>query len=99
MASPHDPPQILDVQISTDDVHPGDTVVGHVRTSSNVASVEARVEGYSSALPKIGVGEFEIAYKVPPAIPWYLQRTYMLHVIARNVDGVQATRVLPLTLR
>ncbi|HEY0798797.1 MAG TPA: hypothetical protein VGD50_06575 [Candidatus Baltobacteraceae bacterium] len=98
MANPHDPPQILDVSISTQDIHPGDVIVGHVRTSSNVASVEARVEGYSSSLPKVGIGEFQIAYRVP-SIPWYLQRTYSLSVIARNIDGAQATRTFPVTLR
>ena len=99
MAAPHDPPQILDVHLSTQEIRGGETVYGQVRTSSNVASVEARVEGYSSSLPKVGVGEFAIAYKVPPVIPFYLQHSYSLHLIARNVDGAQATRDLPVSLR
>jgi hypothetical protein len=99
MAAAHDPPQILDVNLSTREIHGGDTVFGRVRTSSNVASVEARVEGYSSSLPKVVVGEFAIAYKVPPMIPFYLQHTYSLHLIARNVDGAQATRDLSVSLR
>jgi hypothetical protein len=99
MAAPHDPPEIVDVQISSREIRAGDTVFGQVRTSSNVASVEARVAGYSSVLHKVGVGEFAIAYKVPPSIPFYLQHDYSLHLIARNIDGMQATRDLSVTLR
>jgi hypothetical protein len=95
---PHDRPQILRVWLNTSAPHSGDRVVGRVTATSNVASVEVRVQGYSVSLEKTGVGKFEGAYTIPD-IPPFLKGTYDLKVIARNVDGVQASEDVPIALR
>lgn len=75
----------------------GDVVSGTVETSSNVASVEARIAAYSIAVPKIGTGRFALTYKVPN-LPFFLKKTYDMIVIARNTAGVETTRVVPITI-
>ena len=62
--APQAQPQILGVAMSETTVQPGDRVFGRVVTSSNVASVEARIGGYAVSLVKTGVGRFELAYTV-----------------------------------
>jgi glucose/arabinose dehydrogenase len=96
--APDAPPQILDVAVSQTTVQSGDRVVGRVTTSSNVASVEARIGGYSVALAKVGVGRFELAYTVGP-LPWFVHGNFTMQVIARNTRGVKATRAIPLKVR
>lgn len=96
--APDAPPQILDVAVSQTTVQPGDRVVGRVVTSSNVASVEARIGGYSVALAKVGVGRFELAYTVGP-LPWFLHGDFTMQVIARNTRGDKTTRAVPLKVR
>lgn len=79
-------------------VHAGEHVTGSVTTSSNVASVELRLAGYSMTMRKIGVGAFATTYVIPD-IPVFLKRTYDLQVIARNVDGTQDTQSIPIDIR
>jgi hypothetical protein len=95
---PGSPPQILDVAVSRTTVQPGDRVFGRVVTTSNVATVEARIGSYSVHLSKVGVGRFELAYTVGP-LPWFIHGHYTLRVIARNVLGAAAMRDIPLTVR
>jgi hypothetical protein len=97
LAAPHAPPRILAVAFSAAVVRGGETVVGRVRTTSNVASVEVRVVGFSTVMTRRGVGEFSVNYPVP-VLPSWLHRTYPVEVIARNVDGVRETRTLEITL-
>ena len=92
------PPQIIALSISEPVVHGGDLVSGTVETSSNVASVEARIGGYSSSLQKIGVGRFKVSYRVPH-LPFFLHRTFMIQVIARNTRGLQVSTAVPITVR
>jgi hypothetical protein len=92
------PPQILDVAVSRTTVQPGDRVFGRVVTSSNVASVEARIGNYSVNLAKVGVGRFELTYTVGP-LPWFIRGHFTMHVIARNARGDAAVRAIPLTVR
>jgi hypothetical protein len=92
------PPQILDVAVSRTTVQPGDRVFGRVVTTSNVASVEARIGNYSVHLSKVGVGRFELSYTVGP-LPWFIHGQYTMHVIARNVRGAAAMRDVSLTVR
>ncbi|HEX3458445.1 MAG TPA: hypothetical protein VHR97_10865 [Candidatus Baltobacteraceae bacterium] len=96
--SPDAAPEILDVQVSETTVAPGDNVYGSVVTSSNVASVEARIGGYGMSLHKTGVGRFELAYKVG-TLPWFVRGNFTMQVIARNAHGVAVTRSIPLTVR
>lgn len=76
---------------------PGDVVSGIVITSSNVASVEARIVGYGQSLTKTGVGVFRLTYQVPN-IPILFRRTYWIEVIARNTRGETASLALPITI-
>jgi len=96
--APDVPPQILAVAVSETAVKPGDRVSGSVVTSSNVASVEARIGGYAVSLSKVGVGRFALTYTVGP-LPWFVHGTFAMHVIARNARGDAATRAIPLTVR
>ncbi len=97
LAAPHAPPRIIAVALSASRVHSGDIVFGHVRTTSNVASVEVRVEGFSTVMLRRSIGDFILNYAVPMLPPW-LHRTYPVQVIARNVDGVRETRTLEVTV-
>jgi hypothetical protein len=91
-------PRILAVAISKNAVQPGDRVSGSVLTSSNVASVEARIGGYAVSLQKIGVGRFAFTYTVGP-LPWFIHGNFKLQVIARNTRGDAVRRTIPLTVR
>ena len=84
--------------MSETQVQPGDRVFGRVVTSSNVASVEARIGGYAVNLVKTGVGRFELSYTVGP-LPWFIRGNFTMQVIAHNTRGDTATRAIPLTVR
>jgi hypothetical protein len=96
--SPDSPPQILAISISETTVSPGDSVSGSVVTSSNVASVEARIGGYAVSLSKVGVGRFALTYKVMP-LPWFIRGSFTMRVIARNTRGDAVARAIPLQVR
>jgi len=96
--SPDAPPEIIAVTISSPVVSGGQMVTGVVQTSSNVASVEARIAGYSSSLTKVGVGRFALSYRVPN-LPFFLHRTYAIVVIAHNARGQAVSSSLPITIR
>lgn len=91
-------PRIFTVDVSTRDFHAGQTIFGHVTTTFDVASVEARVGGYSSVLNKRGAGDFALNYRLPGFIPWFVHGKWTLKVIARTTAGVATTRELPVTL-
>ena len=90
-------PRIINVAISETTVHPGDRVSGNVVTSSNVASVQARIGGYAMSLQKVGVGRFALSYTVN--VPWFIRGNFDLHVIATNTGGATVERVIPLMVR
>lgn len=92
------PPQILGVAMSETTVRPGDTVSGNVLTTSNVASVQARIGGYALNLSKLGVGRFAITYTLAP-MPFFIRGNFTLLVIARNTRGDTVTRAIPITVR
>jgi hypothetical protein len=96
--APDAAPEILDVGLSETHVQPGDRVFGRVVTTSNVASVEARIGGYAVSLVKVGVGRFELTYTVGP-LPFFVHGNFTMEVIARNTRGDTATRSVPLTVR
>jgi hypothetical protein len=96
--APDAAPQILAIALSETTFHPGDRVSGSVVTTSNVASVEARIGGYSMSLPKRGVGRFALTYTVAP-LPWFVRGNFTMQVIARNPRGDMVTRAIPLTVR
>ncbi len=96
--APNAAPQIIAVAVSETTVHPGDTVSGNVVTSSNVASVQARIGGYAMTLVKTGVGRFALTYTVAP-LPWFIRGTFNMRVIATNTRGETVERSIPLTVR
>lgn len=95
--APEEKPAIVDISISATDLHAGDLVSGIVVTTSNVASVEARIKTYSTALNRMGVGRFALSMRVP-ALPFFLRRTYQLQVIARNAAGAVAEEDFPISV-
>jgi hypothetical protein len=96
--APDAPPRIVAMSLSTPVAHGGDVVTGTVETSSNVASVEARIGGYALNMQKTGVGRFVMSYRVPN-LPFFLHRTYSIEVIARNTRGDAVRSSLPITIR
>ncbi len=95
--APDEKPAIVDISISATNLHSGDVVSGTVITSSNVASVEARVKSYSAALTRLGVGRFALSMRVP-ALPFFLRGRYQLQVIARNAAGAVAEEDFPVSV-
>ncbi|MDQ2992894.1 MAG: hypothetical protein M3R30_08770, partial [Candidatus Eremiobacteraeota bacterium] len=93
-----DPPQIVNFWISATTVHPGDVLSGGVTASSNVASVEVRVAGYSYLMTKTAPGRFELSATVP-SVPRIFRRTYPLVAIARNTRGDATQRATQITIR
>jgi hypothetical protein len=90
-------PQIVAVNISSQTVHGGDTISGTVVTSSNVASVEARIATFSIPVPKVSTGRFVLNYVVPN-VPFFFHGTYPMTVIARNTAGDAVQRVIQITV-
>ncbi len=86
------------VHINNQTVHSGDTISGTVVTSSNVASVEARIATFSISVPKVGVGRFALNYVVPN-VPFFVRGTYPMTLVARNTAGVAVERVIPITVQ
>ncbi len=98
MLPPDAPPKILKVEVSQTTVRGGDTVSGFVQTSSNVASVELRIAGFSISMPKASPGRFQLSYTVP-SVPFFLHRTYPMNIIARNTRGEATSTSVPITVR
>lgn len=97
--APDAAPQIFEVQLPSAVVHPGQSVVGNVVTSTNVATVEVRVARYSVAMLKVGEGRFTLTMTVPH-LPFFLRwRTYTVAVIAHNARGDAVEQTLPITVR
>jgi hypothetical protein len=95
---PEAPPRILAMHLSRDVVSGGDTLRGTIETSSNVASVEARIGTYGVSFQKVGIGQFAIKLVVPN-VPFFLHQTYTMQVIAHNSAGATTTQALPITVR
>lgn len=91
-------PQILDVALSSTAFGVGDTVSGTVTTSSNVASVEARIATFGIDVPKTGVGRFTLRYQVPN-VPFFMRGNYTMRLIARNARGDRAERDVSVSIR
>ncbi|HEV3092328.1 MAG TPA: hypothetical protein VGX91_12885 [Candidatus Cybelea sp.] len=96
--APDAAPKILSVAVSETTVSPGDKVSGSVFTTSNVASVQARIGGYAMTLAKVGVGRFALSYTVAQ-LPWFVHGNFTMRVIATNTRGDTAERLIPLVVR
>lgn len=97
-ALPNAAPRIVAVHINNQTVQGGDTISGMVETSSNVASVEARIATFSINVPKVGVGRFALNYVVP-SVPFFLYGTYPMTLVARNTAGDTVERVISITVQ
>jgi hypothetical protein len=92
------PPRILGVSISKTVFGIGDVISGTMTTTSNVASVEARIGTFGISVPKTGVGRFELNYQVP-SIAYLFRGPLTLELIARNSRGDRAVRDVHITIR
>jgi len=98
MVAPDARPRIIAFRLSKRVVYGGDTIDGEVETTSNVASVEARIASFSMPVPRVAIGRFALSYVVP-RLPFFLHKTYALTVTARNARGERAERVVSITVR
>lgn len=96
--APAGPPRILAMSLSTPVAHGGQLVSGTVETTPDVASVVARIAGFSSPMQKIGAGRFALSYRVP-YLPFFLHRTYSIEVTARTTGGQAVSGSVPITIR
>ncbi len=71
---------------------------GVVLTSSNVASVEVRIAGFATSMPKTDVGRFEGRYQVPH-LPFFMSHSFQMEIIARNTAGDAVEQGFPLQIR
>ena len=78
-------------------MHSGQIVSGVVVTSSNVASLTATMVGQTLSVPKVGVGRFALAYRVPQ-LPAFVHGTFALTLTARNTAGSTVSETIPITL-
>jgi hypothetical protein len=92
------PPRIVQIWLSRDAFGSGDRVAGQVTTSSNVASVEARVGGFGLPLHRIEFGRFAATHTVP-TLPSFVKRTFDLRIIARSANGEQRETSIPIQVR
>ena len=86
-APPNAPPRFIQVWVSQTLVHGGDVVHAHIRTTSNVASVEVRVANQGISLPRDDYGSFRMDYTVP-SLPFFFHGQHAVEIIARNAAGV-----------
>lgn len=95
LAAPGDPPRIVGVWLSKTEFAPGERIAGRVVTTTNVASLEIRVEGYGRVIPRSDFGRFEGTVAVPK-LPSFLRRAFTLQILARNAGGVAAKATVPI---
>jgi hypothetical protein len=60
--------------------------------------VELRVAGYSTSIPKADVGRFEGSSTVPH-LPFFINHSLTMQIIARNTAGVAVERDFPFQVR
>ncbi len=75
----------------------GEMISGTMTTTSNVASVEARIGTFGIVVPKTGVGRFEMNYRVP-LVAYLFRGSMTLHLIARNARGVSDERDITISI-
>ncbi len=94
-AAPGDAPRIVEIWLSKTEFAPGERIAGRVVTTTNVASLEIRVEGYGRVIPRSDFGRFEGTVAVPK-LPSFLRRAFALQILARNAGGVAAKAIVPI---
>jgi len=98
LSAPHALPRIVRIELAQRSVTSGEVVHASVYTTSNTASVEARIYSYSMPLQRVGVGHFRFVYRVPD-VPFYLKRDWPVQVIAHNVDGRSTSKEVTISIQ
>lgn len=98
LAKPHAPPRIVRIWLSRVVLYPGDAWSGSITTSTNVASVEARVAIFSLSVHRTDFGQFSFRLRIPH-VPRRFRRPYTLELIARNADGKAQAAKIPIRIR
>lgn len=93
-AGPDAPVKIESVKLSSQQVHGGDSVSGTVITTSNAASVTARVGTIQMAVPKVAPGTFSMEVHVP-RLP-LLNRQMDIVFTAIRADGASVQLSVPI---
>jgi hypothetical protein len=93
-----DAPKIERIWLSERDFHAHDLARVQVTTTTNAASVEARIESYGRALRKASPGQFVGALRVPE-LPPFLRRSFDLRFIVRNSLGISRQEAVEVRLR
>ncbi|MGH7327295.1 MAG: hypothetical protein ACREJX_02985 [Polyangiaceae bacterium] len=93
-----DPPKIERIWLSERDFHAHDLARVRVTTTTNAASVEARIESYGRALRRASAGQFVGALRVP-TLPPFLRRSFALRFIVRNSLGISTQEAVEVQLR
>jgi hypothetical protein len=92
-------PAILEIAVNDRVLHPGGPYIVRVTTTLDVASVEVDAMGESYGLPPAGPGRFFTAGSVPSEVPFFfLNRSYMLTVVAQTADGRSSSIQVPMRL-
>ena len=86
------------MNFSTLDIPRGDTWLGTIVTTTNVASVEVRTNLFSINVPRRTFGDFRFTLRVYDVPPIFI-RGYRLRVIARNAAGEAVEEDLPFRIR
>jgi hypothetical protein len=95
-ASEKDPVTIVSFAISSKIFHPGDNVSGDVVTSSNAASVTARVGSFAVTVPKVAPGKFHFEMQLP-SMPLPAGDQTLI-ITAMRTDGKSTTREIAITV-
>jgi hypothetical protein len=95
-ASDTDPIRIISCILSSTTVHPGDKITGDVVTSSNAASVTARVGAFAVEVPKVAPGKFHLLLQLP-SMPLPPGDTKLI-VTAVRTDGKSTRREVAVTV-
>ena len=90
-------PQILAMSISDLAFKPGELVTGHVRTSSDVTSVEIHVGLWGMALEHAHSGYFQGSGRIPH-LPFFLKGRWTMHVVAKSASGQKTERDVSIRL-
>jgi hypothetical protein len=92
-------PAILEIAINDRVLHPGGPYIVRVTTTPDVATVQVEAMGGSYGVPPAGPGRFLTAGSVPSVIPFFfLDRSYMLTVVAQTTDGRSSSIQVPMRL-
>lgn len=98
LAAPAAAPQIVDIWLNSTVLSAGDTLSAQVTTTTNVASLEARVAIFSLVARRPTFGQFTLVAKVP-RVPFWLHGKYALELIARNAAGQEDLERIPIVIR